>query len=484
MILKTAKQIIMEYIKDLVIIKECPEGLYTVSSLLKRLKESGDKEACLMLKYHCDIIDKNLFSSIIGSLLPGIRIEEGISDNQYDLRHNEGLIEELRILINHNKAISLGFFYDEKKKLRLNPNRCISYLQQILKCVIKNGSLMVLNQKEGVYEEFTDELIGTILRYLMNSNLPDSWKKYYEKDILDGLLREVPRVDSEIIDDSLIALNNGVFNMNTMELVPYDESHIFTSKSPVNFIKGASCPQFIKAMREIVCNDEELLMCIQEIFGYTLINNTKGERAFYFVGVGSNGKSFTAEILTKIVGKKNVSNIQLSNFSEKFGIEGIVGMTLNIANENEVGSIKSTENLKAIISGDSINISRKFKKAINYKPTVKLVFLLNTLPDTLDNTHGYYRKILIVPFNRVFKQEEMDKNLKDKVSEELSGILNWAIEGAKRLMNNDYKFTECEVIKKAIKDYKEEQNPVEAFSKDALISDLRTVIMNIIEYIP
>ena len=469
MILKTAKQIIMEYIKDLFIIKECPEGLYTVSSLLKRLKESGDKEACLMLKYHCDIIDKNLFSSIIGSLLPGIRIEEGISDNQYDLRHNEGLIEELRILINHNKAISLGFFYDEKKKLRLNPNRCISYLQQILKCVIKNGSLMVLNQKEGVYEEFTDELIGTILRYLMNSNLPDSWKKYYEKDILDGLLREVPRVDSEIIDDSLIALNNGVFNMNTMELVPYDESHIFTSKSPVNFIKGASCPQFIKAMREIVCNDEELLMCIQEIFGYTLINNTKGERAFYFVGVGSNGKSFTAEILTKIVGKKNVSNIQLSNFSEKFGIEGIVGMTLNIANENEVGSIKSTENLKAIISGDSINISRKFKKAINYKPTVKLVFLLNTLPDTLDNTHGYYRKILIVPFNRVFKQEEMDKNLKDKVSEELSGILNWAIEGAKRLMNNDYKFTECEVIKKAIKDYKEEQNPVEAFSKDALI---------------
>mgnify|MGYP004517110759 CR=1 FL=1 len=469
MILKTAKQIIMEYIKDLVIIKECPEGLYTVSSLLKRLKESGDKEACLMLKYHCDIIDKNLFSSIIGSLLPGIRIEEGISDNQYDLRHNEGLIEELRILINHNKAISLGFFYDEKKKLRLNPNRCISYLQQILKCVIKNGSLMVLNQKEGVYEEFTDELIGSILRYLMNSNLPDSWKKYYEKDILDGLLREVPRVDSEIIDDSLIALNNGVFNMNTMELVPYDESHIFTSKSPVNFIKGASCPQFIKAMREIVCNDEELLMCIQEIFGYTLINNTKGERAFYFVGVGSNGKSFTAEILTKIVGKKNVSNIQLSNFSEKFGIEGIVGMTLNIANENEVGSIKSTENLKAIISGDSINISRKFKKAINYKPTVKLVFLLNTLPDTLDNTHGYYRKILIVPFNRVFKQEEMDKNLKDKVSEELSGILNWAIEGAKRLMNNDYKFTECEVIKKAIKDYKEEQNPVEAFSKDALI---------------
>ena len=469
MILKTVQQIIMEYIKNLVIIKECPEELHILCSLLRRIKERGDEESCLELKYNCDSIDENLFSSILGSLLPGIRIEEGINDKQCDIRHDEGLIEELRLLINHNRAISLGFFYDEKKNLRLNANRCISYLQQILSCIIKNGSLMVLNQKEGIYEEFTEELIGTILRYLMNSTLPDSWKKYYEKDILDGLLREVPRVDSEIIDDSLIALNNGVFNLDTMELIPYDKKHIFTSKSPVNFTKGAICPRFIKAMREIVCNDEELLMCIQEIFGYTLINNTKGERAFYFVGVGSNGKSFTAEILTKIVGKKNVSNIQLSNFSEKFGIEGIVGMTLNIANENEVGNIKSTENLKAIISGDSINISRKFKKAINYKPTVKLVFLLNTLPDTLDNTHGYYRKILIVPFNRVFKQEEMDKNLKEKVLEELSGVLNWAIEGAKRLMNNDYKFTECEAIEKVTKAYKEEQNPVEAFSKDALI---------------
>lgn len=469
MILKTVKEIIMEYIKDIVIIKECPEVFYRLCSLIRLIAELGDKKAYLELKYHCDSIDENLFSSILGSLLPGISIKEEINEKQENINYNEGLIEELRLLINHNRVISLGFFYDDKKKLRLNTNRCIDYLQKILQCVVKNGSLIVLNQKEGIYEEFTEELIGTILRYLMNSALPDSWKKYYEKDILDGLLREVPRVDDEIIDDSLIALNNGVFNLDTMELIPYDKSHIFTSKSPVNFIKGAICPRFIKAMREIVCDDEKLLMCIQEIFGYTLINNTKGERAFYFIGVGSNGKSFTAEILTKIVGGKNVSNIQLSNFSEKFGIEGIVGMTLNIANENEVGSIKSTENLKAIISGDSINISRKFKKAINYKSTVKLIFLLNTLPDTLDNTHGYHRKILIVPFNRVFKQEEMDKNLKEKVSEELSGILNWAIEGAKRLMNNDYKFTECEAIKKVTKAYKEEQNPVESFLKDALI---------------
>lgn len=469
MIMKTVKQIIMEYIKDIVVINECPETLYKLMSLLRLIKGRGDKRAYLELKYHCDNIDEKLFSSISGSLLQGITIKEESNDSSDVIKHDEDLLEELGLLIKHNRAIALGFFYDDKNKLRLNTNRCIAYLQQILTCIVKNGSLIVLNQKEGIYEELTEELIGTILRYLMNSTLPDSWKKSYERDILDGLLREVPRLDGEIIDDSLIALNNGVFNLKTMELIPYNKSHIFTSKSPVNFIRGAICPKFIQAMREIVCGDEDLLMCIQEVFGYTLINNTKGERAFYFIGVGSNGKSFTAEALTKMVGVENVSNIQLSKFSERFGIEGIVGKKLNIANENETGSILNTENMKAIISGDTINISRKFKQAINYKPTVKLIFLLNTLPDTVDNTHGYYRKILIVPFNKVFKPEEMDKSLKEKVTEELSGILNWSLEGAKRLINNDYKFTECEAIEKVTKAYKEEQNPIEGFFKEVLV---------------
>lgn len=469
MIRRTVKQIIMEYIENIVLIRECPDTLYKINTLIRLIKERGDADAYNELKYHCDSIDENLFSSILGTLLSGVTFNVELIESNIDVNKDEELIEELHKLIAHNEAVALGFFYDEKKKLKLNINRCIGYLQKILECVVKDGSLMVLNRKEGIYEELTEALIGMLLKYLMNNAIPDSWKKVYEKDILDGLLREIPRVDGNIVDDTLIALNNGVYNFKSKKLEPYNKSHLFVSKSPVNFVKGAICPQFIKAIREIVCEDEKLLMCIQEIFGYTLINNTKGEKVFYFYGVGSNGKSFCAEILIEIVGKQNVSNIQLSKFSEKFGIEGIVNKNLNIANENELGSAVSTESLKALISGDTINISRKFKQSINYKSTIKLIFLLNTLPDTLDNTHGYYRKILIVPFNRVFKTEEIDRNLKENMKEELSGILNWCIEGAERLMKNDYRFTDCEAIQRATKAYKEEQNPIESYFKEVLI---------------
>ncbi|WP_075810339.1 DNA primase family protein [Clostridium perfringens] len=467
---KHVLELVMEFITSIIIITHLPESLKRLNLIIRLIKDRGDKDACIELKQHCDSIDGKLFPSILEGLLNGITIDESkIKFSDIDVSLDIGLIEELKALIKHNRAISLGYYYDEKKKLRLNTNKCVSYLQKVLECVVENNKLLILNRKEGIYQELTDDLMGKILRHLMNEAIEDSWKRQYERDILDGLIREVPTIDISNIDDSFIPVNNGVFNLNSEELIPYDDSMFFTRKSPVNFIKEADCPKFLEALREIVCGDERLLMCIQEIFGYTLINNTKGERAFYFIGVGSNGKSFIAEILANMVGVANVSNIPLSRFSEKFGTEGLIDKSVNIANENEIGNAISTENLKIFVSGDRTSIARKYKGDLNYKSTCKMIFLLNKLPDTLDNTHGYYRKILIVPFNRIFQQEEMDKNLKEKVLEELSGVLNWAIEGAKRLINNDYKFTECEAIEKVTKAYKEEQNPVESFLKDALI---------------
>ena len=467
---KNVLELVMEFITSIIIITHLPESLKRLNLIIRLIKDRGDKDACIELKQHCDSIDGKLFPSIREGLLKGITIDESkIKFSDIDVSLDIGLIEELKALIKHNRAISLGYYYDEKKKLRLNTNKCVSYLQKVLECVVENNKLLILNRKEGIYQELTDDLMGKILRHLMNEAIEDSWKRQYERDILDGLIREVPTIDISNIDDSFIPVNNGVFNLNSEELIPYDDSMFFTRKSSVNFIKEADCPKFLESLREIVCGDERLLMCIQEIFGYTLINNTKGERAFYFIGVGSNGKSFIAEILANMVGVANVSNIPLSRFSEKFGTEGLIDKSVNIANENEIGNAISTENLKIFVSGDRTSIARKYKGDLNYKSTCKMIFLLNKLPDTLDNTHGYYRKILIVPFNRIFQQEEMDKNLKEKVLEELSGVLNWAIEGAKRLINNDYKFTECEAIEKVTKAYKEEQNPVESFLKDALI---------------
>lgn len=107
-----------------------------------------------------------------------------------------------------------------------------------------------------------------------------------------------------------------------------------------------------------------------------------------------------------LLGKANTTSIPLSKFGNQFGIETMVGKMANISSENEVSGSIETELLKGIVSGDVIDVQRKFKTSMSYRATCKLIFLVNTLPDTSDDTHGYFRKLLIVPFNRVYLRKK------------------------------------------------------------------------------
>lgn len=213
--------------------------------------------------------------------------------------------------------------------------------------------------------------------------------------------------------------------------------------------------------------------------GYCLTAETRGEKGFYFHGSGANGKSLIAKIITELAGRENVSNVSITGMSRQFGLQSIIDKTVNISAENEVKDANgvNTENLKAIISGDNITIDIKHKEPIDYKPICKLIFLVNSLPNTSDLTHGYFRKILIVPFNRKFEGKEKDVNLFEKIKKsEMSGILNWALEGLKRLRANNYRFTESSAINELLDKYQEEQNPVIRFVKDMFVVDEKNKI--------
>lgn len=208
--------------------------------------------------------------------------------------------------------------------------------------------------------------------------------------------------------------------------------------------------------------------------GYCLTAETRGEKGFYFYGSGANGKSLIAKIITELAGKENVSNVSITGMSRQFGLQSIIDKTVNISAENEVKDANgvNTENLKAVISGDNITIDIKHKEPIDYKPICKLIFLVNSLPNTSDLTHGYFRKILIVPFNRKFEGKDKDVNLFEKIKKsEMPGILNWALDGLKRLRANNYRFTESSAINELLNKYQEEQNPVIRFVKDMFVVD-------------
>ena len=111
------------------------------------------------------------------------------------------------------------------------------------------------------------------------------------------------------------------------------------------------------------------------------------------------------------------------------------------------------EKVYSVISGDKISISIKYQDDISYAPICKLVFLVNSLPVTSDMTYGFYRKLLIIPFNHKFTNDEKDVDLFEKLKMEMPGIINWALEGLRRLKENHFQFSQCDAAKKALQSY-------------------------------
>lgn len=355
------------------------------------------------------------------------------------------------------------------KTLTFDPNQCIQYLKRaFLILVFESFELRIYKKSDGVWEPLTEELLGMILMHVLNKAYENSWRRHYEQDVYDGLLRNAEHAQEKKVAAHFLAVENGVCQIKTGQFFPHNPKYLFKCKSSVVFQAEAECPTFLKTIGEIFEQDQDLILLVQEIFGYCLLSSCKAERAFIWLGDGANGKSLLADVLIAIVGPSNTSHIQLANLSERFGMEAMIGKKLNVAAENESKTEINTEAIKAIVSGDVLNITRKFKTDLSVRQTTKLVFLMNNLPDTFDLSHGFYRKIIIVPFPHVFTEEEMDKERKAKLLKEKSGILNWSMQGAKRLLEREYRFTEATAVEQAMKSYQQEQNPVAVFYKEEL----------------
>ena len=110
---------------------------------------------------------------------------------------------------------------------------------------------------------------------------------------------------------------------------------------------------------------------------------------------------------------------------------------------------------------------KKNKNPFKFKPFARLVFSCNELPrNYVDRTEGFYRRLIIVPFSRQIEKSKIDKSLKYKFQREKEGILNWALEGLKRLYENNFEFSENELTDGVKKEYKRENNNVISFVEE------------------
>ena len=320
------------------------------------------------------------------------------------------------------------------------------------------------NLIEGTYDALGNEELGTLIKFIMDLIDEEMWTQNREEDCIQRIARMAGKMVQLPIYEDMIFFNNGIYNLKTKKLEPFSHKLIAFKKLSANYNPQAKCLKFQKFLNEISDTDEELLQLIQELVGYCLIENNKAQKFFVIYGNGCNGKSVLQSAITGVIGMKNVSNLNIAHIGQRFSNASIVDKKVNIATENEADF--ETEQLKAITSGDPIMVEEKYAKAYEYIPTCKMIFLCNALPNTKDNSHGFYRRLILIPLTKTIINP--NPNLSEELKVEVDGIAQWALEGLERLIQNNYQFTVGKATVKLQDKYKKEQDPVKVFFEENL----------------
>ncbi|MDK0584591.1 phage/plasmid primase, P4 family [Clostridium perfringens] len=414
----------------------------------------------------------------IGVALGKSLIEEDLA-NHLKIKNSKDLISFYREVVRNfkkergNKAKSknkskpknsgnLPWYEEQEKGLKFLPFVLAKHLSETRDVYYGGESFLIY--ENGVYNISGEKEAGRIIMDYMLPNYcimasirdcRDQWDILVSKDF-DDFNR----------NPYLVNVRNGLLDIRDMSFKEHTPSYLSTVQLNVEYNPQVDCPQFKKFLNEVL--DCKLIPLVQEIVGYLLTTNTASQKAFVFWGPARTGKSTLLWVVEYLLlGKKNVSNIPWQEIGDKFKTAELLGKLANVFSDLPSKSIDDTGIFKVVTGEDYLMAEKKNKNPFKFKPFARLVFSCNELPrNYVDRTEGFYRRLIIVPFSRQIDKNKIDKALKYKFQREKEGILNWALEGLRRLYENNFEFSENELTDEVKKEYKRENNNVISFVEE------------------
>jgi putative DNA primase/helicase len=293
---------------------------------------------------------------------------------------------------------------------------------------IETDDLYIFNETTGIYDRKGD----VALRRIIDNCLGKESRQQRANEVI--YLVHV-RTKEKIEESKKIAVQNGLLDVFTGELSPFTPNEFVTIQLPITYDKTATCPETLKFFSEIAPPDMEPMF--EEVFGYCLLRELPIHKATVLLGEGANGKSTFLDLLTLFLGKDNVSHVTLQQMCEgRFELAELHGKLANTVDDLPSASLKAVGNFKTVTGNAPILVQRKHKDPFNEWSTTKHLFGCNKLPKPSEDTIAYFRRFNIVPFSRFFTGASDDKAKLRKISAlgELSGMLNLALSGLKRLL--------------------------------------------------
>lgn len=238
---------------------------------------------------------------------------------------------------------------------------------------------------------------------------------------------------------------------------------------PYDYDRNAPEPaEWLAFLQTLWGDSPESIDCLQEMFGYFVSGRLDLHVFLLLNGPRRSGKGVILETLSLLLGDDNVAGLNLEDFEKNFGLEGLIGKLAGVVGDARLSRgnhANLLERLLTISAGDRVQVDRKFRKPWTGKLSARIAIASNNPLDIHDESGALAARTILLRTTKTFAGRE-DRGLKDRIARELSGILNWALDGLDRLNANGGRFTKPKQSARMEKMVQRATSPLASFLAD------------------
>jgi len=301
-----------------------------------------------------------------------------------------------------------------------------------------------------------------VKKLLVRMSLASKWTSHKSDEVVKYLTVDAPVLWESPPRDRVNVLN-GLLDVNARKLSPHSPDFLSPIQLPVTFDPAARCPAWDKFIIEVFPGDSEAIAW--EIPAWLMTPDTSIQKAILLMGDGANGKSTYLRAVLALIGKRNIAAVSLHKLeNDRFSAARLIGRLANICPDLPGNDLTGTSVFKAITGGDPIMAEYKFKDSFEFVPYARMVFSANHPPKSQDASPAFFRRWLVVPFERTFADGGPDTIPSDKLDamlsdpSELSGVLNKALEALAAIRTRG--LSESESTSRATDEFRQATDPL------------------------
>ena len=321
--------------------------------------------------------------------------------------------------------------------------------------------------RDGIYICGSSEIEAVMLNHLPQLN------RSKRQEVL-AYLELLVRDETPPSPPNFIAFRNGIYDVISDDFVPFNPEFVITNMIPWDWNPNAYFELTDQIMNNISVHDKAIRHLLEEMIGscFYRSNALAGGKAFILTGTGANGKSTFLDMVKTLLGRHNLSVLDLKKLNDRFSTVMMFGKIANIGDDISDEFVVDTAEFKKIVTGQSIDAEHKGQPKFNFDPYCKLLFSANSIPRIGKgrDSGAILRRLAIVPFDAKFTPDSPDYKpfIGDelKCQESMEYMIQLGLQGLKRVLETR-QYTTNEAMQEELIEYEESNNPIIGFFREA-----------------